>query len=205
MVPPTSPVGPGEKAELSQWLDRHSSVIYVGLGTLVRLSRAQVAALLSAFGCLGPPHQVLWKLPGPQQSLLPARASLASNVRIEPWVASQLEVLAHPHVRAFITHGGGNGVHEGIYFGKPLLVLPFWLDCYDFAVRAVDSGVGLTLERPPAFTAEEVVAKLGRLLTERTFQERAQYWGTQLRAAGGVSRAADLIIEHARAAGASGQ
>jgi polyene glycosyltransferase len=183
-------------------LDRYPSVIYAGLGTLVRLSRAQLAALLSAFGRLGPSHQVLWKLPGPQQALLPARAPLPSNVRLEPWVASQVEVLAHPHVRAFVTHGGGNGFHEGIYFGKPLLVLPFWLDCYDFAVRAVDSGVGLRLERPPAFTAEEVAAKLGRLLTERTFQERAQYWGAQLRAAGGVSRAADLIVEHARKVGA---
>jgi polyene glycosyltransferase len=206
MVSPSWSVASGNKEGLSPWLDRHPSVIYVGLGTLVRLSRAQVAALVSAFGRLGPSHQVLWKLPSPQQALLPARTVLPSNVRIEPWVASQLEVLAHPHVRAFVTHGGGNGFHEGIYFGKPLLVLPFWLDCYDFAVRAVDSGVGLTLDRPPAFTAEEVVAKLRRLLAEDTFQGRAQYWGTQLRKAGGVSRAADLIVELACAAvGACGQ
>jgi polyene glycosyltransferase len=29
--------------------------------------------------------------------------------------------------------------------------MPFWLDCFDFAVRAIDSGVGLALDRPPAF------------------------------------------------------
>jgi len=72
--------------------------------------------------------------------------------------------------------------------------MPFWLDCFDFAVRAIDSGVGLALDRPPAFSADEVALKLARLLTESCFRERAQYWGEQLRKSGGVSRAADLII-----------
>jgi hypothetical protein len=46
---------------------------------------------------------------------------------------------------------------------------------------------------PTAFTGDEVATKLTRLLTENSFQERAQYWGDELRKAGGVSRAADLI------------
>ncbi len=205
MIPPLARVEASKEGGLSRWLDRHPSVIYVGLGTLVRLSRAQVGALVSAFRRLGPSHQVLWKLPGPQRALLPEGASLPSNLRLESWVESQTEVLAHPHVRAFVTHGGGNGFHEGIHAGKPLLVLPFWLDCYDFGVRAVDSGVGLTSDHPPAFTAEEVVAKLQRLLAERTFRERSAYWGAQLREAGGVGRAADLILEHACARRARGR
>jgi len=72
--------------------------------------------------------------------------------------------------------------------------MPFWLDCFDFAVRAIDSGVGLALDRPPAFTADEVATKLERLLTDSSFHEKARYWGEQLRKAGGVSRAADLIL-----------
>ena len=61
-------------------------------------------------------------------------------------------------------------------------------------MRAIDSGVGLTLDRPPAFIADEVVVKLRRLLAESSFRERAQYWGEQQRKVGGVSRAADLIV-----------
>ena len=122
------------------------------------------------------------------------KSVLPTNLRIEHWIPSQLGVLAHPNVRVFLTHGGGNGFHEGIYFGKPLLVMPFWLDCFDFAVRAIDSGVGLALDRPPSFTANEVAVKLKRLLAESSFHERTLYWGEQLRKAGGVSRAADLIL-----------
>ena len=194
MVPSPPPVPKDSKDELLRWLDSHSSVIYVGLGTLVQLSQSQIITLLTAFKLLGPNQSVLWKLPQSQQALLPSEEFLPNNIRVECWIPSQVGVLAHSNVRVFLTHGGGNGFHEGIYFGKPLLVMPFWLDCFDFAIRAVESGVGLALERPPAFTAGEVAAKLDRLLTNTHFHERAQYWGEQLRKAGGVRRAADLIL-----------
>jgi polyene glycosyltransferase len=194
MVPSNLPATQDSNDELSRWLDSHPSVIYVGLGTLVRLSHVQINALITAFKCLGPNHRILWKMPNARQALLSTGELLPTNLRIEHWIPSQLGVLAHPNVRVFITHGGGNGFHEGIYFGKPLLVMPFWLDCFDFAVRAIDSGVGLALDRPPAFSADEVALKLERLLAESSFRERAQYWGEQLRKAGGVSRAADLIM-----------
>jgi len=194
MVPSESPETRQNTDDLSRWLDAHPSVIYVGLGTLVQLSQAQLTTLVDAFKRLWPNHHILWKLPDSQRALLPTGEVLPSNVRIEHWIPSQLGVLAHPNVRVFVTHGGGNGFHEGIYFGKPLLVAPFWLDCFDFAARAVDSGVGLALNHPPSFTADEVVEKLRRLLKESSFCERAQYRGEQLRKAGGVGRAADLVL-----------
>ena len=54
--------------------------------------------------------------------------------------------------------------------------------------------VGLALDHPPAFSADEVALKLARLLAKSSFREPAQYWGEQLRKAGGVRRAADLIM-----------
>jgi polyene glycosyltransferase len=159
------------------------------------LSDDQLTALARALVSLGPAHHVLWKLPAAQQARLSELTEpLPVRVRVEDWVPSQIEVLAHPHVRAFVTHGGSNGFHEGIHFGKPMLITPFWLDCYDLAARAVDAGVGLALDRPPHIDAAEVTAKLHRLLSENRFRQHSQYWGEQLRKAGGVSRAADLIL-----------
>jgi polyene glycosyltransferase len=186
--------------ELLQWLDRHPSVIYVGLGTLVRLSTAQLAVLISAFERLGPNHSILWKLSESQQALLP-RKELPGNVRIERWLPSQVDVIDHPNVRVFLTHGGGNGFHEGIYCGKPLMVMPFWNDCFDFAARAIECGLGLALDRPPDFTADEVTKKIEQLLRDSRFRERAEHWGMQLRKAGGVNRAADLILSAASTVG----
>jgi polyene glycosyltransferase len=112
MVPSGSPTTQDSKDELSRWLDSHPSVIYVGLGTLVRLSHVQITALIAAFRRLGPNHHILWKLPDSQQPFLPPGELLPTNVRIEHWIPSQLGVLAHPNVRVFLTHGGGKGFHE---------------------------------------------------------------------------------------------
>ena len=91
---------------------------------------------------------------------------LPAHIRVEEWIPSQLAVLDHPQVRAFVCHGGANGFHEGVHFGQPMLVTPFWLDCYDIAARAVDAGVGLTLDRPPRIDPDEIAGKLHRLLTQ---------------------------------------
>jgi len=52
-------------------------------------------------------------------------------------------------VRVFLTHGGSNGFHEGIYFGKPLLVL----------LRNVK----------PARLTDPTTAKLSAMATNPTF------------------------------------
>lgn len=190
-------IGRLEDSSLSQWLDDNASVIYMGFGTMMQLSPSQISALLGLIEQLGPKHKFLWKVSAAQQKLLPAASELPSNLRIENWVPSQLDVLAHPHVRAFVTHGGSNGFHESIYFGKPVLVMPAWLDCYGIARRAVDSGVGLAVRRPADVTSEELVGMLTRLLTEDAFKERAEYWSARVREAGGASRAADLVLKMA--------
>jgi polyene glycosyltransferase len=195
MVPPL-PQGAPDPA-LSTWLAAHPSIVYMGFGTITRLDRSQVHALVGVARRMSGRHAVLWKLPRAQQALLPPAGELPGNLRIEDWLPSQLDVLAHPHVRAFFTHGGGNGFHEGIYFGKPLLVLPLWLDCHDLAARAVDSGVGLVLERRDPVDPGEIAAKLTRVLTEDSFRARAEHWARRQREAGGVGAAADLLLEYA--------
>jgi polyene glycosyltransferase len=195
MIPPVDPFK--SEGDLESWLDEQPSVVYVCLGTMTKLTTEQLTALAHALDRLGPQHQVLWKLPQEQRDQLPG--GLGDHIRFEEWVPSQLAVLAHRNVRAFVTHGGGNGLHEGIHFGKPLLVMPFWLDCYDLSARAVDAGAALAVDRPSHFTADEVAVKLGRLLDEPGFAERSRYWGAKLQEAGGVGRAADLILELAGA------
>lgn len=193
MIPPL-PETSGED-ELTRWLDSHESVVYVAFGTITRLTPYEVDSMLEVTRRLGDKHHVLWKLPKTQQHLLPPADVLPSNLRVESWVPSQYDVLAHQNVRVFFNHGGSNSFHEGIYFGKPLLVRPLWLDCYDHAVRAVDSGVGLAVDRPETIDTDDVHGKLVRLLEENSFRERAEHFGQLQRAGGGVKTAADLILD----------
>lgn len=194
MPPLPESSGPEDDAGLRERLDARSSVVYMGFGTITRLTRDQVGALVEVARRLDGKHQFLWKLPEEQQHLLPARESLPGNLRIESWLPSQLDVLAHPAVEVFFTHGGGNGFHEGVYFGKPLVVRPLWVDCFDQAVRGQDLGISLTLDRPQTIDPGDVVDKLTRVLGDPAFRRRAERLGELQRAAGGRTRAADLIL-----------
>jgi polyene glycosyltransferase len=192
MLPPLPENPNGDP--VTDWLDRQSSVVYVGFGTITRLTHREVAALVEVARMLQDRHQVLWKLPAEQQHLLPARESLPGNLRIESWVPSQLDVLAHPSVRAFLSHGGGNGYHEAVYFGKSQVVWPLWIDCHDQAVRVQDLGIGLRLDRRRPLDATEVAGKLTRVIEEPSFSQRAQRLGELQRAAGGRVAAADVLL-----------
>ncbi|MGG2464377.1 glycosyltransferase [Streptomyces sp. RGM 3693] len=192
MVPPL-PEAPDDE-ELSAWLDAQSSVVYAGFGTITRLTRDQVSSMVEVVRRLEGRHQVLWKLPSEQQHLLPPKETLPGNLRIESWVPSQLDVLAHPNVKVFFTHAGGNGYNEGMYFGKPLVVRPLWVDCYDQAVRGRDFGISLTLDKPRDMDVNDVVDKLTQVLETPSFRKNAERLGALQRAAGGRAAAADLIL-----------
>ncbi|GII96407.1 glycosyltransferase [Sinosporangium siamense] len=194
MMPPL-PEAPRTEPGPADWLDAQSSVVYMGFGTITRLTREQVAALVEVARRLDGRHQVLWKLPKEQQPLLPPAATLPGNLRVESWLPSQLDVLAHPNVKVFFTHGGGNGFNEGVYFGKPMVMRPLWVDCFDQAVRGRDIGISLTLDRPQEVDPEDVLDKLTRVLEDPGFRERSQSLGELQRRAGGRCAAADLICD----------
>jgi polyene glycosyltransferase len=188
--PRTEPAAPG--GELADWLDLHESVVYASFGSAMRPTEKQVRAILEAARRLGPEHQLLWKLPDTLRHLLPPL--LPRNLRVESRVPPQLDVLAHPHVRVFFSQGEVSGVHEGLYFGKPQLVLPFWLDNRDIAARIQDSGAGLVLPRRQSSDGRLIAAQLRLLLKEPSFQAQAGQWQRRLRAAGGSECVADSII-----------
>ncbi|MFD2467959.1 glycosyltransferase [Amycolatopsis silviterrae] len=190
---PELPQAPDDR-RVAGWLDDRDSVVYMAFGTITRLTPDQVRGLVEVARRLEGRHQVLWKLPDGQQKFLPPEAERPANLRVESWLPSQLDVLAHPSVKVFFTHAGGNGYHEGLYFGKPLVVRPLWVDCHDQAVRGADFGVSLTLDRPATIDPDDVVDKLTRVLETDSFRERAEYFAARQREAGGRRAAADAVL-----------
>jgi polyene glycosyltransferase len=190
MIPPLPEAEPGA---VSAWLDSHDSVVYMGLGTITRLTRDQVDSLVDVARKLDGQHHVLWKLPIEQQTMLPVE--LPPNLRVENWLPSQLDVLAHPNVKVFVNHGGGGGFNEGLYFGKPMVLYPLWVDCHDQAIRGQDAGVSLTLNHSDSIDIDDVVGKITRVLTEDSFRERAAHFRDLQLAAGGRETAASMILD----------
>ncbi|MEK7867661.1 MAG: nucleotide disphospho-sugar-binding domain-containing protein [Planctomycetota bacterium] len=102
----------------------------------------------------------------------------------------QVEVL--DRVDAVVSHGGNNTVNETLAAGRPLLVMPVGGEQGDNACRVEHLGAGLRadLKRSPA---EEIGAKVRRLLEEPSFARRARECADALAKTDGPGTAARFI------------
>lgn len=105
----------------------------------------------------------------------------------------------------FITHGGINSMHEGLYYGVPLILIPQQFEQLLNARCAAAHGAGLILEdqlRGRPITAESLRGALDRVLGDPGFRAAAGRVQGMLRATGGYSAAADEIQAYIAAGGA---
>ncbi|MBX3063534.1 MAG: hypothetical protein KF726_11195 [Anaerolineae bacterium] len=115
--------------------------------------------------------------------------AVPANVLIRSWVP-QTEILKRAAL--FITHGGMNSVHDGLYLNVPLLLVPQQAEQALIATRVVELGAGLMLKKAEMNTTT-IREKADRLLTEASYQAAAQRIGDSFRAAGGAIKAADEV------------
>ncbi len=174
---------------LGEWLEADSGrpgVIYMAFGTLATLNAWQAKALIEGLVKTG--LKVLWSLPENQRSLLPDRPP---TVRVESFVP-QPTVLSHLNVVAFVSHCGMNSIHESLYYGKPILALPFFGDQHYNAARLVDLGAALKLSKRH-FSPTEVCDKINQLLHDPCYQEKALYLSRRLKQTDGLNQAAQIV------------
>lgn len=112
-------------------------------------------------------QRVLWKYEG--ESL----ADCSSNVWIEKWMP-QNDVLAHPNVVLFISHGGLLGSIESLHHGVPLLLIPFFGDQFRNAHRIVAAGNGRIIQHHK-ITMESFTTAITELTTNETYRRQAKY------------------------------
>lgn len=65
---------------------------------------------------------------------------LKSNECVELVIA-----IGHPKTKAFITHGGTNGIYEAIYHGIPMIGIPLFADQPDNMVHMEVKGAAVVL------------------------------------------------------------
>lgn len=127
-------------------------IIIMSLGTLVKgLPRDMADEIAAAFAQL--PQKVIWRHLGEKPS------TLGNNTMLVEWMP-QNDLLGHPQIKAFVAHGGTNGVQEAIYHGVPVLGVPLFFDQFDNLLRLRERGGALILELSE--------------LNQHTFHERLQ-------------------------------
>ncbi|XP_032584974.1 UDP-glycosyltransferase UGT5-like [Drosophila mojavensis] len=128
-------------AALQQLLDSaEHGVILISWGSQLRansLSSAKRESLLRALARL--PQQIIWKW---ENDTLPNQPA---NVHIMKWLP-QRDILAHPNLRVFFSHGGLMGLTEAVASGVPVVGMPVYGDQYLNVAALVQRGMAVRVD-----------------------------------------------------------
>ncbi|XP_005392857.1 PREDICTED: UDP-glucuronosyltransferase 2B15-like [Chinchilla lanigera] len=128
---------PKEMENFVQSSGEHGVVVF-SLGSMVsNMTEERANVIASALAQI--PQKVLWRFDGKKPD------TLGPNTRLFKWLP-QNDLLGHPKTRAFVTHGGANGVYEAIYHGIPMVGIPLFAEQYDNIGQMEAKGAAVKLE-----------------------------------------------------------
>lgn len=155
-------------ADIQTFLDGATDgAIYFSLGSNVRSADMPPEMLKIFFQVFGSMKQrVLWKFETDEISELP------KNVMLRKWMP-QSDILAHPNVKVFITHGGLFGSQEGVYRAVPMLGMPFYCDQHLNMNKASKGGYAISLKFQE-ITAELLKKSLLELIYNPSYKENIE-------------------------------
>uniref|UniRef100_A0A914WPZ5 UDP-glucuronosyltransferase n=1 Tax=Plectus sambesii TaxID=2011161 RepID=A0A914WPZ5_9BILA len=146
--------------------------VYLSFGSLANCSRFPLEkklAILEAFASF-PEYQFIWKYEQPENDW--HLFENYSNIHPVKW-APQVDLLNHPKMKAFITHGGMNSVTEAIHFATPMVAIPLFGDQEHNVATAVKRGVAVSIDRKK-LTAETLTNALRQVLNDDSFTKNAE-------------------------------
>jgi len=118
---------------------------------------------------------------------------IPDNFIVEPYVP-QLEILKRAAV--FVTHGGGSSLHEGLWYGVPLVGIATQIEQLMNVRRVAEKGACIPIETHflgQPVSPDELRNAVRTILADPAFGKAAGVFQTAFRAAGGASRAADEL------------
>ncbi|WVQ81036.1 hypothetical protein IAT38_003143 [Cryptococcus sp. DSM 104549] len=139
---------PAEVADpaLFDWLKQRPTVLIV-LGSFFLYRESYAREMLAAARVLLEKRkdiQVLWKLQKYGDYDLEGTEVDGRRLKVVKWLeADPFALLQTGNVVCFVNHGGSNSYHEGLATGTPQILLPAWVDCYDFTCRLPLLGHGV--------------------------------------------------------------
>uniref|UniRef100_A0A8D1LEI5 UDP-glucuronosyltransferase n=1 Tax=Sus scrofa TaxID=9823 RepID=A0A8D1LEI5_PIG len=112
-----------------------------------------------------PLPKVLWRYSGKRPT------TLGANTRLYDWIP-QNDLLGHPKAKAFITHGGTNGIYEAIYHGVPMVGVPMFADQPDNIAHMKAKGAAVEVNIN-TMTSEDLLNALKTVINEPSYKENA--------------------------------
>ncbi|KAM6150518.1 LOW QUALITY PROTEIN: UDP-glucuronosyltransferase 2A1-like [Erethizon dorsatum] len=159
---PANPL-PREMEEFVQSSGEDGVVVF-SLGSMVKnLTEEKANLIASALAQI--PQKVLWRYKGKEP------ATLGPNTWLFDWIP-QNDLLGHPKTKAFITHGGANGIYEAIYHGVPMVGIPLFADQPDNIAHMKAKGAAVEVNMN-TMTSADLLSALRAVINDPSYKENA--------------------------------
>ncbi|CAI6350000.1 unnamed protein product [Macrosiphum euphorbiae] len=145
--------------------DATHGVIYFSFGSIVSMSSLPEnvqSAFREVLARL--PQKVLWKYDGEMKDK-------PKNVMTRKWFP-QRDILLHPNVKLFISHGGVSGVYEAVDAGVPVLGFPFFYDQPRNVDNLVAAGMAISMDLL-SVTEKTLLNAVFEIVNNDRYQENA--------------------------------
>ncbi|XP_068831384.1 UDP-glucuronosyltransferase 2B31-like isoform X5 [Capricornis sumatraensis] len=164
---PAKPL-PKEIEEFVQSSGENGIVVFT-LGSMVtNMTEERANMIASALAEI--PQKVLWRHDGKKPD------TLGPNTRLYKWVP-QNDLLGHPKTKAFITHGGTNGIYEAIYHGVPMVGLPVFAEQPDNINRVKAKGAAVRLDLE-TMSKTDFLNALKQVINNPSYKQNAMWLST---------------------------
>ncbi|KAM6986258.1 UDP-glucuronosyltransferase 2A2-like [Aplochiton taeniatus] len=157
---PAKPL-PADMEEFAQSSGDDGIVVF-SFGSMVKnLTKERGNTIAAALGQI--PQKVIWRYSGEKPD------TLAPNTQVYDWIP-QNDLLGHPKTKAFISHGGTNGLYEAIYHGVPMVGIPLFGDQTDNIGRIKTRGAAVMLDFNK-MNSQDLVDGLNAVINEPSYKE----------------------------------
>jgi len=144
-----------------------NSALIFSLGSHIKSSQMpenMIQMFVNAFSRV--PYNIVWKYEGERP------ANLTDNVLTRAWIPQQ-DILGHPSVGGFYTHGGLLSLMEATYHGVPVISMPIMSDQSLNAKKAASIGVGVTVDMGQ-LSEQKIVDAIAQVMGDSKYLEEAQ-------------------------------
>lgn len=176
--------------------DSGNPIVYISFGTLMHADKRFWKKLIAAF--TGRRVEVICAVGS--EKMRRSLRNLPPNVRVYARVP-QLTVLRRAAL--FVTHGGMNSANEALYYGVPMIVLPFGLDQPLVGRELVRQKLGRVIA-PRELTAARLWRTAKELLRDPEAREARLAMRHKMQASGGNREVTRCILEDFAAGDARG-
>ncbi|XP_047979502.1 beta-D-glucosyl crocetin beta-1,6-glucosyltransferase-like [Salvia hispanica] len=167
-----------EKTDIMDWLSKKErwSTIYISFGSENYLNKKQMEEM--AKGLEASRANFIWVVRFPlgereeeekeEEGILPLgfEERVGERGKIVKGWAPQAEILAHESVCGFVSHCGMSSTIESVYFGVPVIGVPFKVDQPLNSRVLVEAGVGVEVARDDSgdFRGDDVAEAIRRVV-----------------------------------------